>query len=177
MTLPASRPFYLLCLIFCTTLIVIALYMEHVLDLEPCPLCIIQRVLFILVGLTSLIAVLHNPLPSTGDGRRPAARAYAFLLSLFAMLGAAVAGRQVWLQHQPADQLPSCLPSLDYMIDVLPFRDMLGLLLSGTADCAKVDWTFMGLSIAEGSLLAFIGLSLFGLVQLLRNTDWTGARP
>jgi disulfide bond formation protein DsbB len=86
-------------------------------------------------------------------------------------VGAAVAGRQVWLQHQPADQLPSCLPSLDYMIDVLPMQEMLSLLFSGTADCAKVDWTFMGLSIAEGTLLAFIGLTLFGLMQLLRSSD------
>ncbi|WP_022964766.1 disulfide bond formation protein B [Halopseudomonas pelagia] len=171
MALPASRPFYLLSLIFCASLIAIALYMEHILGLEPCPLCIIQRALVIMVGLVSLIAVLHNPLPSQGQQRRVAARAYAFVLTLFAVLGGAVAGRQVWLQHQPADQLPSCLPSLDYMLDVLPLQEMLSLLFSGTADCAKVDWTFMGLSIAEGTLLAFIGLSLFGLMQLIRNTD------
>ncbi|PCD00094.1 disulfide bond formation protein B [Halopseudomonas pelagia] len=171
MALPASRPFYLLAVIFCTTLMVIALYMEHVLGLVPCPLCIIQRVLVILVGLIALIAVLHNPLPKLAEGRRPAARVYAFVLTLFSVLGAAVAGRQVWLQHQPADQLPSCLPSLDYMVDVLPLQEILGLLFSGTADCAKVDWTFLGLSIAEGTLLAFIGLSLFGLVQLFRSTD------
>lgn len=171
MALPASRPFYLLAVIFCTTLMVIALYMEHVLGLVPCPLCIIQRVLVILVGLIALIAVLHNPLPTLAGGRRPAARVYAFVLTLFSVLGAAVAGRQVWLQHQPADQLPSCLPSLDYMVDVLPLQEILGLLFSGTADCAKVDWTFLGLSIAEGTLLAFIGLSLFGLVQLFRSTD------
>lgn len=171
MALPASRPFYLLAVIFCTTLMVIALYMEHVLGLEPCPLCIIQRALVILVGIIALIAVLHNPLPRLDEGRRSAARVYAFFLTLFAMFGAAVAGRQVWLQHQPADQLPSCLPSLDYMVDVLPLQEILGLLFSGTADCAKVDWTFLGLSIAEGTLLAFIGLSLFGLVQLFRNTD------
>lgn len=171
MALPASRPFYLLTLIFCATLIAIALYMEHVLGLEPCPLCIIQRVLVILVGLVALVALLHNPLPPPEGQRRVAARLYAFVLTLFAVLGAAVAGRQVWLQHQPADQLPSCLPSLDYMLDVLPMQEMLALMFSGTADCAKVDWTFMGLSIAEGTLLAFIGLSLFGLVQLLRSAD------
>tara|TARA_R110000796_G_scaffold251533_1_gene383171 strand:+ start:18510 stop:19025 length:516 start_codon:yes stop_codon:yes gene_type:complete len=171
MALPASRPFYLLTLIFCATLIAIALYMEHVLGLEPCPLCIIQRVLVIMVGVVALIAVIHNPLPGQGAQRRTAARVYAFVLTLFAAVGAAVAGRQVWLQHQPADQLPSCLPSLDYMIDVLPMQEMLSLLFSGTADCAKVDWTFMGLSIAEGTLLAFIGLTLFGLMQLLRSTD------
>ncbi|MFN3579774.1 MAG: disulfide bond formation protein B [Pseudomonas sp.] len=171
MALPASRPFYLLALIACVTLMAIALYMEHVLGLEPCPLCIIQRVLVIVIGLVCLAAVLHNPLPATGLDRRLAARFYALGVTLFAMAGAAVAGRQVWLQHQPADQLPSCLPSLDYMMDVLPLQEMLSLLFSGTADCAKVDWTFMGLSIAEGTLLAFIGFSLFGLIQLFRSAD------
>ncbi|PKM29332.1 MAG: disulfide bond formation protein B [Gammaproteobacteria bacterium HGW-Gammaproteobacteria-11] len=171
MALPASRPFYLLALITCAALIAIALYMEHVLLLEPCPLCIIQRVLVIVLGLICLAAVLHNPLASADQPRRLAARLYALAVTLTAMLGGAVAGRQVWLQHQPADQLPSCLPSLDYMLDVLPLQDMLSLLFSGTADCAKVEWTFLGLSIAEGTLLAFICFSVFGLMQLLRSTD------
>ncbi|MFT6431682.1 MAG: disulfide bond formation protein DsbB [Halopseudomonas sp.] len=92
-------------------------------------------------------------------------------MAFFALLGAAVAGRQVWLQHQPSDQLPSCLPSLDYMIDVLPLQDIMRMLFSGTADCAKVDWTFLGLSIAEGTLLAFIAFGLFGLTQLFRTSD------
>lgn len=171
MALPASRPFYLLALIACVTLMGIALYMEHVLGLEPCPLCIIQRVLVIIIGLVCLAAVLHNPLSAPDSSRHLAARIYALALTFFAVFGAAVAGRQVWLQHQPADQLPSCLPSLDYMMDVLPLQEMLSLMFSGTADCAKVDWTFMGLSIAEGTLLAFIGFTLFGLVQLFRSAD------
>lgn len=170
MTLPASRPLYLLALIGAILLLGSALYMEHVMGLEPCPLCIVQRVAVITLGLISLIAVLHTPL-SEGNRRRPAARVYAALTTLAGGFGAAIATRQIWLQHQPADQLPSCLPSMDYMLEVLPFWEMLSLVFSGTADCAEVGWTFLGLSIAECMLLVFIVYTAFGLVQLLRRQD------
>jgi disulfide bond formation protein DsbB len=149
----------------------VALYLEHVVGLEPCPLCIIQRVLLILVGLVCLVALLHHPRAEWPVERPIAARLYGAGVALFALLGAAVAGRQVWLQHQPSDQLPSCLPSLDYMIDVLPLQDIMRMLFSGTADCAKVDYTFLGMSVAEGTLLAFIAFGLFGLMQLFRTSD------
>ena len=171
MALPASRPLYLLALVACFALMGIALYLEHVVGLIPCPLCVIQRVLVILVGLVCLAALIHHPMAEPPARRPLAARFYGGGVSLLALVGAAVAGRQVWLQHQPADQLPACLPSLDYMLDVLPLQDIMRMLFSGTADCAKVDWTFLGLSIAEGTLLAFIAFSLFGLTQLFRGTD------
>lgn len=171
MALSASRPLYALALLTCAALMGVALYLEHIVGLEPCPLCIIQRVLLILVGLVCLAALIHHPRSELPAKRPIAARLYGAGVSFFALLGAAVAGRQVWLQHQPSDQLPSCLPSLDYMIDVLPLQDIMRMLFSGTADCAKVDWTFLGLSIAEGTLLAFIAFSLFGLIQLFRSTD------
>lgn len=171
MTQPASRPLYLLSFSLCLVLLLVALYMEYVMELEPCPLCIVQRIVFIIIGLVSLAAVLHNPRPATSGKRPVSARIYGLAITLFAAFGAAIAGRQVWLQHQPADQLPSCLPSLDYMMDVLPFQEMLRLVFSGTADCAAVTWTFLGLSIAEYTLIAFIGFTLFGLLQLLRRND------
>ena len=171
MTLPASRPLYLIAFILCVLLLATAYYMEYAMGLLPCPLCIVQRFAVLLLGLLSLAAVLHNPQPRSGRKRSLGARSYAFGTTVLAAFGGATAGRQVWLQHQPADQLPSCLPSLDYMIDVLPVMEMLTLLFSGTADCAKVTWTFLGLSIAECTLLAFIGFALFGLIQLLRSED------
>jgi protein dithiol:quinone oxidoreductase len=171
MTLPASRPLYFIALMICLLLLGSALYMEHVLGLIPCPLCMIQRGAFILIAVGCLAAMLHNPQPREGRRRSIAARVYAALIGLFSIFGAAIAGRQVWLQHLPSDQLPSCLPSLDYMMDVLPLREVLGLLFSGTADCAAVTWTFLGLSIAEGTLIAFICFTLFALVQLLRPED------
>ncbi|WP_304640821.1 disulfide bond formation protein B [Pseudomonas sp.] len=171
MTLPASRPLYFIAFIVCALLLLTALYMEHVMGLMPCPLCLIQRGAFIVIALVCLIAMFHNPQPAEGRQRSIAARVYPALLALFAAFGAAIAGRQVWLQHLPSDQLPSCLPSLDYMMDVLPLREVLGLLFSGTADCAAVTWTFLGLSIAEGTLIAFICFTLFAAVQLFRRDD------
>ncbi len=171
MTLPASRPLYLLGFLVCVMLLAVAYYMEYVIELLPCPLCLVQRAAFALIGLLCLAAVLHNPQPKTGQRRHLGARLYACLLIVLAAFGGATASRQIWLQHQPADQLPSCLPSLDYMIDVLPVAEMLSLLLSGTADCAKITWTFLGLNIAEYTLLGFIGFVLFGLMQLLRRQD------
>lgn len=171
MTLPASRLLYLLAFIVCVVLLLIALYMEHYMGLLPCPLCIIQRIAFVLIGLTCLAAVLHNPAPRQGRARAGAARVYGVVTTVFAALGAAIAGRQVWLQYQPAEQLPSCLPSLDYMMEVLPLQEIFGLLFSGTADCAAVTWTFLGLSIAECTLIAFIAFTIFGLVQIFRSND------
>ena len=83
--------------------------------------------------------------------------------------GAATAGRQIWLQSVPADQLPSCLPSLEYMMDALPFQEIARLVLHGTAECAEVSWTLLGMSIPEWTLLAFIAMSLFCLWQMLRR--------
>ena len=171
MTLPASRPLYLLGFLVCVMLLAVAYYMEYVMDLLPCPLCLVQRGAFALIGLLCLAAVLHNPQPNVGKQRSTGARLYGCALIILAAFGGATAGRQIWLQHQPVDQLPSCLPSLDYMIDVLPVAEMLTLLFSGTADCAKITWTFLGLNIAEYTLLGFIGFALFGLMQLLRRRD------
>ncbi|SDT89595.1 disulfide bond formation protein B [Halopseudomonas salegens] len=171
MSLPASRTLYLITFLACLLIIASAYYMELVLGLQPCPLCWIQRICFILVGLISLAALLHNPQPRPPRKRAMAARGYAVGVLLATLFGATIAGRQIWLQHQPPETLASCLPSMDYMLDVLPFRDMLQLIFSGTADCAAVTWTFLGLSIAEGSMLLFILLTLFGLTQLLRSED------
>lgn len=171
MTLPASRPLYFIAFIVCALLLLSALYMEHVMGLLPCPLCLIQRGAFIAIAIACVAGMFHNPKPREGRQRSTAARVYPALIALFSLFGASIAGRQVWLQHLPPDQLPSCLPSLDYMMDVLPLREVLGLLFSGTADCAAVTWTFLGLSIAEGTLIAFICFTAFALLQLLRSDD------
>lgn len=162
MSLIRSRPLFFLAFAGCVGLMAIALYLEHVVGLEPCPLCIVQRVCVIGFGLIFLVAGLHGP---SGLGRR----IYAVLAASMALLGAATAGRQVWLQNVPADQLPSCLPSLEYMRAALPFQDIVRLVLQGTADCAEVNWTLLGLSIPEWSLLGFIGMLLFCVFLMLRR--------
>lgn len=162
--MPLANPRLLNFLVFlaCAALLAFGLYLEHVEGLEPCPLCVVQRIEFIGVGLTCLVAAMHGP-------QRLGRRLYAGLTLLFGAAGIASAGRQIWLQGLPPDQLPACLPSLEYMMEALPFQDIVRLMLHGTADCAEVTWTLLGLSIPEWSLLAFAGFAAVALLQLLRR--------
>jgi disulfide bond formation protein DsbB len=146
-----------------------ALYFQYVMKLEPCPLCIFQRLFVIGLGVVLLAAALHNP---KTWGRR----IYGALTALMAASGAAVAGRHVWLQSLPADQVPACGPGLDYMLQTFPFTKTLQLVLRGSGECAKVDWTFLGLSIPGWTFIFFCGFVILGIfLMLLRNTTNTAA--
>ncbi|WP_165680310.1 disulfide bond formation protein B [Metapseudomonas otitidis] len=162
MSMASPRPLFFAAFLACVAVMAGALYLEHFEGLAPCPLCVVQRIFIILFGIACLAAALHNP---QVKGRR----VYSVLALLFAAGGAATAGRQVWLQGVPADQLPACLPSLEFMMEALPFQEIVKLMLHGTADCAEVTWTLFGMSIPEWSLLAFAGCILFSLYQLLRR--------
>lgn len=137
-------------------------YLEEILGLAPCPLCMTQRVFVVLWGGIALLAALHNPAIT---GRR----VYATLCSLAAIAGGAVAVRHVWLQHLPRDQVPACGPSLQYMLETLPFSETLNLVLMGDGNCAEVDWTFLGLSIPEQTLIMASGVTLVCLWQMFRK--------
>lgn len=147
-----SRPIFFLMFVACAGLLAFGYYLQFVQHLEPCPLCIFQRMAFFAVGLVALIAGLHHP-GARGTGR------YAVALAAFAAIGAVLAARQTWLQHLPADKVPECGPGLEYMLEVFPVWDVLRTVLRGTGDCAKVDWTLFGLSIAEWALMTFIALA------------------
>ncbi|KGT47825.1 MULTISPECIES: disulfide bond formation protein B [Acinetobacter] len=140
-----------------------ALYLEHVQGLEPCPLCVFQRIGLIGLGIISLIALLHNPKSNAGK------RLYAFLGSLSILWSAGVAARHVWLQSLPPDKVPSCGPGLDYWLETLPMKSVLQQVLTGSGECAKVDWTFLGQSLPVWSLVFFSILLLVSLWQLFRK--------
>ena len=162
MQLPSTRLLFLLAFAGCAGLIAFALYLEHVVGLEPCPLCHVQRFAVVLFGLICLLATLHNP-------ARVGQRIYAVLALLAAAFGMATAGRQIWLQGLPEDQLPACLPPLEFMLEAFPLQDIISKMLHGTADCAAVDWTLLGLNIAQLSMIGFIGMLIFSLFILLRK--------
>lgn len=162
MNLASPRSLFLLAFIGCVLMMAAALYLEHVVGLVPCPLCIVQRICVIGFGLVCLVAALHGPAKT---GRL----VYSVLAMLFALAGGATAIRQIWLQNMPADELPACLPSLEYMMDALPFQDIVRLVLHGTAECAEVSWTLLGMSIPEWTLLGFIAMVGFSFWQLLRR--------
>jgi disulfide bond formation protein DsbB len=138
------------------------LYLQAYLGLEACPLCMTQRVFVVLWGVIAFIAALHNP-------RGWGIRLYAILCGLAAWGGAAVAARHVWLQHLPADQVPACGPSLDYMLETLPWKDTLSLILAGDGNCAVIDWSLLGFSIPEQTLAIFGVVILVCLWMAVRN--------
>jgi disulfide bond formation protein DsbB len=140
-----------------------ALYLEHVQGLNPCPLCIFQRIGLIGLGLISLIAFLHHPI-SVGFKRF-----YAFLGTLSILWSLGVAARHVWLQNLPPDQVPSCGPGLDYWLDTLPLKSVFQQVLQGSGECAAVDWSLLGQSLPVWSGLFFAVLTLISLWQLFRR--------
>jgi disulfide bond formation protein DsbB len=140
----------------CVALLSYALYAQYGLHLEPCPLCILQRVAVMAVGALFLLAFLHDP----GDR---GARVYGTLIDLVALAGILVAARQIWIIAQPPGSVAECGASLDYMMDVLPLHEVLGKVLSGSGECAKVDWTFLGLNMPTWVLMALLAVGLWGL--------------
>ena len=162
MPIPSNRVLFLLALLGCVGLLATALYLEHVVGLMPCPLCHVQRFAVVLFALVCLLAVVHNP-------ARCGQRTYAVLAGLAASFGIATAGRQIWLQGLPKDQLPSCLPPLEFMLEAFPLQEIIGKMLYGTADCAEISWTLFGFNLAELSLLSFIAMLLFSLFIALRK--------
>ena len=139
-----------------------ALYAEYRLMLMPCPLCVFQRMAVIALGVIFLVAALHNP-------RAWGRRVYAVLVVLAAGAGIAVAGRHVWLQNLPEDQVPACGPGFDYIIDSFPLAEALRVIFSGSGECATTDWQFLGLSMPAWVLIAVIGLGIVGLWNSLRR--------
>ncbi len=138
-------------------------YFQLVEDLEPCPLCISQRLAILLTGLVFLTAGLHNP------GHIGVTR-YAVLGTVTALLGASISSRHIWLQHLPPEKVPECGPELAYMFQYFPLFDTLKLMLSGTGDCAKIDWTLLGLSMPVWTLFAFLSLATLSLMQIWNTT-------
>ncbi len=131
-------------------------YLQYWLYLDPCPLCMTQRFFYYCLAGAALIGFFMY--------RSWFAQRLAAVLGFAATVGGLVtAGRQVWLQHLPADQVPACGPGLEFWLENMPFLRTLELLFKGDGNCAEVNWRFLGLSIAEWSLLWFI---LFAIVTL-----------
>ena len=147
----STRAWYLAVVLACAGLLGFALYLQHRMFLDPCPLCIFQRLAFMWIGAWALLASLHNP---AGAARK----VYATLVVLGAAVGAAVAGRHVWMQHLPPGEVPECGPGLSYLLETAPFLDVLKTVLLGDGNCAEVQWSFLGLSMPGWTLLWFLAV-------------------
>ena len=159
--LPPRRAAYFLGFLVCAALMAWALWLQYGEGLEPCPLCMFQRVCVTAVGIVFLIAAIHNP-------RRTGAAFYALLTLIIAGAGAAFAARQIWLQALPKDQVPACGMGLSYMMDTLPFTDVVRRVLEGSGECAEKGWVFLGLSIA-GWTFVFFASMIAAAIALIRR--------
>jgi disulfide bond formation protein DsbB len=146
----------------CAGLMAYAYYAQNILHLEPCPLCIFQRVGVFALGVVFLITAAHDPV---GWGRR----VYASLLALAALATIGVALRQLYLQSLPPDKVPACGASLDFMLRVFSLGEVLTKVLTGSGECARVTWTFLGLAMPGWVLIAAVVLGGFGLWVNLRR--------
>jgi protein dithiol:quinone oxidoreductase len=160
--LPPRRVAYFLAFGVCAGLIAYAFYLQYVMGLEPCPLCQVQRGCVIAMGLVFLVAGYHNP-------GRGGATVYALLQLLLGGAGIAVATRQVWLQSLPKDQVPSCGMGLNYMLETLPFTEVLQKIFEGSGECAEKGWEFLHLSIAGWTLVFFVAMIVTAIAAIRRD--------
>lgn len=151
-----SRTFFALGTLASVWALVFAYLLQYVGGLEPCPLCIFQRIAMAAVALICLIGWIHG---SAGLMHR----AYALLAALAAAIGVALAARHVWIMHLPADQVPACGPGLDYLIQIMPLKNVVATVLRGDASCADVKGSFAGLSLPAWTMIYFALLTLAGL--------------
>ena len=147
---------YLAGFLICGGLILYALYLQYYEYQDPCPLCLLQRVVYIALMVVFLLGALHGP-------RRTGAVVYSTLLVLVSLIGAGIAARHVWLQHLPKDKVPECGPGLGYILDRFPLVNALEKIFRGSGECAEAGWRLMGLSIAEWSLVWFVLLGAYAV--------------
>ncbi|MDX8386813.1 MAG: disulfide bond formation protein B [Gallionella sp.] len=158
----SNRWLYLAGALFPGSLIGFALYLQYVKYQDPCPLCMVQRVIFIAIAAVFLVASAHAP-------KRIGERVYAALISLLSLSGIAVASRHIWIQNLPKDQVPACGPGLDYMLETMPFSNVVKQLIHGSGECAEKGWTFLTLGIPEWSLICYVGLGIWAILIAVRK--------
>lgn len=153
---------YLLGFLACFGLVGVAISLQLLYHLEPCPLCISQRIAFLALGLAFLLAALHRP---QGVWRK----LYGLLQVGLAVTGAVIAARHIWVQAHPGQAMSECGVGFDYMIEQFPFSHAVKLIFEGTGECAVIDWTLFGITIPQLSLAAFVGFGVYAAWLALRK--------
>jgi disulfide bond formation protein DsbB len=151
-----GRIAYLLGFVASFGLVGLALFMQTRYHLEPCPLCISQRIAFMVLGLLFLLAALHNP-------KSRMRYVHALLQIIAALTGAAIALRHIWIQANPDKVMSECGAGFDYLIHTFPASRAIELIFKGTGECSVIDFTFLGLTIPQMSLAAFVALAVYSL--------------
>lgn len=144
----------------CIAMLAYGLYLQHFDGLEPCPMCIVQRYALFAVAIIAGVTAL--------SARKGVHMAGGTLLTLTAGFGAFVAARQSWLQWYPPE-VASCGRDFYGMIETFPLQRAIPMIFKGGGDCTKIDWTFLGGSIANWSFLCFVGIAIVSLVVMARR--------
>ena len=157
-----NQPRKVLALICAASVAMLAfgLYLQHVVGLEPCPMCIVQRYALTLVAIVAGLTAFAQ--------RKGALATGAGLMAVLSGAGAFVAARQSFLQWYPPE-IASCGRDLYGMIETFPLKRAIPMIFKGSGDCTKIDWTFLGLSIANWSFLCFVLIAATGLLLLVRQ--------
>lgn len=158
--LQAPRRVLLAVFVVCVGMLSFGVYLQTVVGLEPCPMCIVQRYALILVALSALLA------GASGSNRIHTIGSVG--MTVWAMSGAYVAARQTWLQWYPPEVV-SCGRDFYGMIESFPLQRAIPMIFRGSGDCSKIDWTFLGGSIANWSFVCFCGFTLVGLALVFRQ--------
>ncbi|HET7096368.1 MAG TPA: disulfide bond formation protein B [Casimicrobiaceae bacterium] len=160
--LPPRRPAYFLGAAVCAALMGWALWLQYGLNIDPCPLCSLQRLAVIAMGVVFLAAAIHNPKP-LGAG------IYAGLATIIGIFGAVTAMRHVWIQSLPKDEVPACGMGLNYMLETMPLADVLAKVFKGSGECAEQGWLLLGLAIPAWTLVFFIAMTVAAIVLIRRD--------
>lgn len=143
-----------------------ALYAEHMLELKPCNLCMLQRASMTLLGLIAFTAFCHHPKKHLFQ------IFYSIFADLAALSGVILAGRHVWLQHLPEDQIPACGPDFDFLIEQFPIMEVITEIFQGSGQCAEIQWQFLSFSMPEillGVFTVLWSLCHLGLFLLIKD--------
>jgi disulfide bond formation protein DsbB len=159
------RSTYFLITVACAALLGYGLYIQHADFVDPCPLCVFQRLAFIGIGSVALLAGIHYPGPMRGWF-------YGSGVIVGGIAGASIAGWHLWLQNLPPDQVPDCGMGLNYMLETMPLTEVLTQVFQGSGECAEIAWTFLGLSMPGWTFVWYTGftvVTIFGLVRMNRT--------
>ena len=157
-----NRTYYFFLFFICHELIIAAYYFELYIGLDPCPLCMISRAVVMMLGGGFLLAAIHDP-------KNMMRKMYHIVFSLISLLGILVSGRHIYLQSLPADEVPSCGPGLEYMLDTLPLSDVLKEVLHGSGECAEVSWQFLSLSMPEWMIIVYSGFLVLSIIPVFER--------
>ena len=144
----------------CVAMLAFGLYLQHAQGLEPCPMCIVQRYALVLVAVVAGVTALASKKGALVPG--------SLVMLLIAGFGAFVAARQSWLQWYPPE-VASCGRDFYGMIETFPLKRVIPMIFKGSGDCTRIDWTFLGLSIANWSFISFVVIALVALVLVVRQ--------